>query len=219
MPRKNKHQKTLGKNLEGANEYHKILNHWNEQVAVLEDSIPPESRGRVRSMHEKYLILMALKLALKVNLRGMDTLSKVKAINWTMLEAEVEPIELFWGQGKNYARSMSSATTTNREVVAHLREGWYGNEEEYDSYDDVTRPYHMKRRKPVDCERLFLHCIDLANTKYIPLCDGIDGTMDNLIIHADHVRIVDGIPLDIQMLDMVIRPRPAENEEGELHPL
>ena len=61
----------------------------------------------------------------------------------------------------------------------------------------------MKRRKPVDCDRLFRHCIDLANTKYIPLCDGIDGTMDDLRIDEAHVLIVDGIPIDILMVGLV----------------
>ena len=89
MPRKTNRTKANDNNLEEAFECQRLTKHWKEQLGVLEDSIPPESRGRVRSIHEKYLILMALKLALKVHLRGTIQLKDVKKLNWTMLEGDV----------------------------------------------------------------------------------------------------------------------------------
>ena len=118
---------------------------------------------------------------------------------------------------------MNTSTTTNKEAIAHLRVGWYGNIDEYDSYDDDNRPPYMKRREPVDYNELFRHCIDLANTKYILLCDGIEGTMDNLVVNEDHVRIVEGLPIHIRMLDIPIVEEVAVMSEGEaegvLHPI
>ena len=40
---------------------------------------------------------------------------------------ELQPIELFWGVGKNYAGYSHYKGRTMRETVADLRDGWYGN--------------------------------------------------------------------------------------------
>ena len=44
--------------------------------------------------------------------------------------ADLQPIELWWAAGKNWARAHHCGQSQNLEVVVkHLREGWYGNAE------------------------------------------------------------------------------------------
>ena len=40
--------------------------------------------------------------------------------------ADLQPIELFWAAGKNYARQKHEQGVSLEAVVANLREGWYG---------------------------------------------------------------------------------------------
>ena len=89
MPSKTKRLKASKNNFGGAVEYNKITKDWNDQLDDLKVSIPPESRGRVRTIHEKYLVLMGLRLALTHHLEGIDNLVDAKSLNWTMIEKEV----------------------------------------------------------------------------------------------------------------------------------
>jgi hypothetical protein len=62
-----------------------------------------------------------------------------------------------------------------KETVSHVREGWYGNGDTYPMGD-------LYRKAPVDCGKLFQECITAIATKFIPLCEGISGTIGNLLL-------------------------------------
>jgi hypothetical protein len=40
----------------------------------------------------------------------------------------MQPIEMFWGIGKDWAGELCLGKRSMKDTVAHLREGWYGNE-------------------------------------------------------------------------------------------
>lgn len=44
---------------------------------------------------------------------------------------DLQPIELFWAGGKNYAASMYFTGRKMQDIVKHLRQGWYGNGKEF----------------------------------------------------------------------------------------
>jgi hypothetical protein len=136
------------------------------------------------------------------------------SILWTpAYTPELQPIEMFWAAGKNYVAEKASFNTTCREVVERLRVGWYGNEELFEDNEsnnpNIERPYDETIHYPADCGALFRHCIDDANKKFIPQCEGLSGTMDELIIDANYKRVTEGIPVDVLVMDLV-----AKNAEG-----
>jgi hypothetical protein len=62
-----------------------------------------------------------------------------------------------------------------KETVSHLREGWHGNGETY----PVDHLYHKAH---VDCKKLYQESLKAAATKFVPLCEGISGTIRALTI-------------------------------------
>jgi hypothetical protein len=54
-------------------------------------------------------------------------------------------------------------------------------------------------QEPVDCGKLFCHCQDLADTKYIPLCDGINGIIGDLIVDDNYIQNNSEMPIDIML--------------------
>jgi hypothetical protein len=74
---------------------------------------------------------------------------------------------------------------TMKETVKYVREGWYGNLDEWDNNDDnyLRLTYRDTRKEPTDCNALFNHRIEQANTKFIPICDGISGKLGELLIN------------------------------------
>jgi hypothetical protein len=78
---------------------------------------------------------------------------------------------------------------TNKEVVKHLQEGWYGYK---DAFDDV------ENRNP----NVPIYVLAMPK-KFIPLCEGLSGTMENLVIDRNHKKVMDGIPVDLLMLELV----------------
>jgi hypothetical protein len=115
---------------------------------------------------------------------------------------ELQPIELFWAAGKNHAALMYFSKRTMKETVSHVREGWYGNGDTYPEGD-------LYRKAPVDCGKLFQECVTAAATKFIPLCEGISGTIGDLKIDETYQEEEIDIPIDALVLDLA-----RFNDEG-----
>ena len=92
--------------------------------------------------------------------------------------SDLQPIELYWAAGKNHAALHYFLGRTMKQTVSHLREGWYGN-----SWDVPVG--HSERKEAVDCNKLFLTALKYAATKFIPLCEGISGTIGTLVVDGD----------------------------------
>jgi transposase len=108
---------------------------------------------------------------------------------------ELQPIELFWAAGKNHADLMYFSKRTMKETVSHVREGWYGNGDTYPVGD-------LYRKAPVDCGKLFQECVTAAATKFIPLCEGISGTIGDLKIDETYQEEEIDVPIDALVLDL-----------------
>jgi transposase len=144
------------------------------------------------------------------------------SIIWTPpYTPELQPIELFWGIGKNYAANKNSNTSRLKDVVTSLRDGWYGNnyifDDNIENIDITTGLLILNnkiiwRKEPVDCCRLFDHVIKQANKKYIKICDGIEGTIGNLIVDDNHQQNMNNMPIDI-LLNFVQPLLEVEEEE------
>jgi len=74
----------------------------------------------------------------------------------------LQPIEEFWGGGKNYAAARYKNGRTMKEAVAQLRAGWYGDGAE---------------KKPLPCDRLVAHAVADANRRMGEV-GGLTGTME-----------------------------------------
>jgi hypothetical protein len=123
-------------------------------------------------------------------------------ILWTPpYSPDLQPIELFWAAGKNHARSFARNGITMKETVEYVREGWYGNLEEYDK-DNNQFTYRRVRKEPTNCYSLFMHTINEANTKFIPICSGLKGIMGELEVDQDHVPNREGLPIDMLVLSL-----------------
>jgi hypothetical protein len=44
--------------------------------------------------------------------------------------------------------------------------------------------------------------LDFAATKFIPLCDGISGTIGTLVVDADYVEDIVSFPIDALVVDL-----------------
>ena len=56
--------------------------------------------------------------------------------------------------------------------------------------------YDIIEKQPVDCCKLFLKTIKMANTKYIPLCAGLSGELGSLQVDDNHIVNKEGLPID-----------------------
>lgn len=126
---------------------------------------------------------------------------------------DLQPIELFWAAGKNHARNFSSQDTTMKETINNVREGWYGNIKQWDSGDVDTTDYRRYRKDPVDCFKLFEKMVEMANTKFIPICKGISGCLGELTIDDSHEPIREGVPIDVLMLSVSKCPKKLEEHD------
>ena len=128
------------------------------------------------------------------------------SILWTPpYTPDLQPIENFWGAGKNHAAQKNFFGIKMKETVAHVREGWYGNLHLFDNLPpgiNAGSEYELQKKKPVDCMKLFKRMVSLANTKFVPMCMGISGTMEELTVDTSHEPVRAGIPIDILVSDM-----------------
>ena len=123
---------------------------------------------------------------------------------------QLQPIELFWAAGKNYAAECHYGGRTMKDTVDHLRYGWYGNKHLFPGVSPTaTRTQYVMKgnaklryRNPVDCGKLVNKAIDMANTKFMAIADGITGTVDDLQIDSSYVSNTQGLPVDMLLIDL-----------------
>jgi hypothetical protein len=97
---------------------------------------------------------------------------------------------------------------TMKETVSHVREGWHGNGETYPVE-------HLYRKAPVDCGKLFQACVTAAGTKFIPLCEGISGTIGNLEIDPTYQEEEIDIPIDALVVDLARLHDEGDDSEAQ----
>ena len=134
---------------------------------------------------------------------------------------EVQPIELFWAGGKNYAADQFINKRSMKDTVNDLRDGWYGNQyfNSAATVDGmiVEGPRLLRGRygilkKPVNCAGLVRKAIREANV-IIGYTPGIQGTIEaGVVIGADFVDLVP-TALDV-VIDMTIGDDMDGNMEG-----
>jgi hypothetical protein len=96
-------------------------------------------------------------------------------------------------------------------VVETLRHGWYGNRLFFKEHEQEIDPiygcitYNGRYVLPcdmVDCYSLVQHTITDINTKYIPMCEGISGSLGSLVIDPSYETNLDGLPIDMVVLNV-----------------
>ena len=108
---------------------------------------------------------------------------------------KLQPIELYWGCGKNHVALQNKYDMKMKDVVSALRVGWYGNQNEYPEG-------HPKRKRAVDCRKLWATCMKDAGTIYVPICDGISGEIGSLVIDQNQTDDSYTLPIDTLVLDL-----------------
>jgi hypothetical protein len=82
-----------------------------------------------------------------------------------------------------------------KETVSHIRGGWYDNE-----WDLPVS--HSCRKYPVNCYKLFLTSLEYAATKFVPLCEGISGTIGNLVVNGTYEEDPVAFPIYALVIDL-----------------
>lgn len=80
-----------------------------------------------------------------------------------------------------------------KQTIQHLREEWWGN--------DLPES-DVLHKKAVNCQGLFNTAIRYANQKFIPLCEGISGTIGNLVVDPTYQDETVALPIDTLVLDL-----------------
>ena len=83
-----------------------------------------------------------------------------------------------------------------KETIRLLREGWYGN---YDEFDFS----HPSRKEPVSCRKLWNKCLEIAGTKFVQLCEGVSGQIGALVVDDTYEPGTYTIPIDTLVSYMV----------------
>ena len=60
----------------------------------------------------------------------------------------------------------------------------------------------IPRKQPADCAGLIRTSINFANNKFIPLCEGLSGTIDELTYDSEYTPVTEGMPIDMILLDL-----------------
>ena len=108
---------------------------------------------------------------------------------------KTQPIESFWGNGKNHVANHYDTSTNLRDVVRRLQDGWYGNDHRLEPSDD-------EYTKGTRCQRLVEMAIRDTDNEFIPLCPGLSGRIGALTIDGEHVRNRSKIPIDEMIVDL-----------------
>ena len=82
-----------------------------------------------------------------------------------------------------------------RDVVNYLREVWYEN-------GDKFPRYHPLKKDPVDCRKLWKTCLDIAGTKFVPICEGISGEIGSLKIGETFVDAQVDLLIDTLVINL-----------------
>ena len=114
---------------------------------------------------------------------------------------------IFWAAGKNHVDMNYVHDQTMQKIVKYLREIWYGNAGTFVVTD-------IKNKQLVDCRKLWVRCLTIARTKFVPLCEGISGEV--VILEVDDSFRYESInlPIDTLVVDL-IRVSKEDDEFGE----
>ena len=107
---------------------------------------------------------------------------------------DLQPIELYWAAGKNWAAINYKEEQKMSETIQLLREGWYGTGNTYE-------PGDIRRKEEIDCSKLWAKSLGFATTKFVPICQGISGTMGELQVDKNYVAEPHDLPIDTLVLD------------------
>ena len=105
-----------------------------------------------------------------------------------------------------------------RRTVDTLRHGWYGNLHLFPGVVDLVNDNpqqeltpivsydndgnKIQRTKPIDCRGLVKKAVQMINRKFIPICNGLDGTIDNLVVDGTYEQTTDNMPIDMLLIDL-----------------
>ena len=118
-------------------------------------------------------------------------------ILWTPPHSpDLQPIETFWANGKNWSASHHKEGQTMKETIRRLRQGCYGNGDEF-SVGDV------EYKKEINYQGLYQTMLANAGQKFVPLCKGISGKIGELIVDPLYTPEPVRIPIDTLVLDLV----------------
>ena len=150
--------------------------------------------GLVNWMKEQKPELLECKVEAYLKSRGHEVL-------WTPPYcAKLQPIELFWAAGKNYAAENCWNGRNMKETVQLLREGWYGNEHLWPEGCDSSwiGEGNMLRRKMVSasCAGMVAKAEEYMDKFFIPIA-GFKGDIDNLQVPEDFKATTDDMPMDM----------------------
>jgi hypothetical protein len=73
---------------------------------------------------------------------------------------------------------------------------------------------HSDRKDGVNSNKLSQMSLDFAATKFIPLCDGISGTIGMLVIDGDYVEDAVAFPIDALVVDLSKLDDDVIDEDG-----
>ena len=117
-------------------------------------------------------------------------------ILWTLpCCLKLQPIEIFWGNGKNHVENANDTNTAMKYVVRRLQDFWYGNEHKLQPKDD-------KYMTGTTCKGLVSKEIKARDNEYIPLCPGINGQIGELTINHTHKHDTSNIPVVSFVVDI-----------------
>ena len=123
---------------------------------------------------------------------------------------DLNPIEKFWGLGKNHSAKLFVNDQTMRTVIQRLRDGWYGTK---DRFPEKYLQYH----KETDCNKLHENTIEAANKFFVKLCEEILGEMGSLKIDETHQSTVKEIPIYTLFIDLTDGVE-VDEEDADLPP-
>jgi hypothetical protein len=116
---------------------------------------------------------------------------------------DLQPIELFWAAGKNHAAWMHFDGRKMKDVVSHLRAGWYGNKHLFaglgrdpDRRDCVGDDENHPFKEGVSCQKLWLAMIKKADEVFIKMCPGLSGTIGSLVDDGLYQPQAVNVPID-----------------------
>ena len=117
-------------------------------------------------------------------------------------------------------------------TVDMLRHGWYGNLHLFpDVVDLVTDDpkelmpiiiddddgQKIQRTKPIDCRLLVKKAVKMINRKFIPICNGLRGTIDTLEVDGTYEQTTDNMPIDMLLIDLSASGNADEPLEVEVN--
>ena len=163
------------------------------------------SKAFLKDLKERNSGALECKFERRMNEEGFLTL-------WTPPHCpDLQPIENFWGCGKNCVARWFNNNTKMRDVVRRIRDGWCKN-------DDHRAELDPEHAKGTSCEGLVKKADRAANEMFMPMCPGITGTIGDLEVDETCERDTSEMPIDELVVDitedLVFMINQFEDEDG-----